>query len=369
MQFTPEQLEIIESFGRGQSVVAGAGCGKTTTLVAKCLALLQSNPKARFCAVSFTEKSVRDLKESLAKGFLEAGFYQERQSHWVKTIHGLCSTIIKEFPTQAGLQGGERILLEDQSERLWLKSVNLLWSQNENQEINEALDRLFPVYSKSTLESLFKKLRSLKSFGVDEFIQLGGETNLKFEGHVDLKTIDRQVDLKADLWLCFESVYHRYQHYKNRDGGLDFNDLELRAIQALQDPEVCKYYHQRFDLVLVDEFQDTNPLQGQILERFVRPGFTNLCIVGDPKQSIYRFRDADVTVFNELTERLSLKHLLDTNYRSRPGIIEFVNQVCEPSFAASDLSYEPLRAGRDPEAGVRVARVLIDDEHSLARFL
>jgi len=63
----PKQLQIIETFGLGQSVVAGAGCGKTTTLVEKCLTLLKQNPQAKFCAVSFTEKSVRDLKEALVK--------------------------------------------------------------------------------------------------------------------------------------------------------------------------------------------------------------------------------------------------------------------------------------------------------------
>jgi ATP-dependent exoDNAse (exonuclease V) beta subunit len=353
--FTEKQREIIDSFGRGQAVVAGAGCGKTTTLVAKCLALIKVRPTARFCAVSFTEKSVRDLKESLAKGFLKAGVSQDRQSHWVKTIHGLCSTILQEFPVQAGLQGGEKILLEDESTRLWSRSVNLLWSQNENSDISAALDELLKIYSKQKLENLFLKLRSLMSFGVEAFIQ---------------KSLDRPE--VAHLWLVFESIYRRYQHYKLREGALDFNDLEIFALRALKHKEVQKYYHDRFDLVMVDEFQDTNPLQGEILERFVRPGLTNMCIVGDPKQSIYRFRDADVSVFQDLTEKLALKHLLDTNYRSRPEIIDFVNEVCAPVFEASNLPYEPLIPGRDPDssfAGARVSRLVLQDESTLAKFL
>jgi len=353
-EYTEQQRQIIDSFGSGQAVVAGAGCGKTTTLVAKCLTLVRSQPEARFCAVSFTEKSVRDLKESLARGFLDAGIVQDRQSYWVKTIHGLCSTILQEFPVQAGLQGGERILLEDESGRLWGRSVNLLWSQNENPEVSGALDRLLQVYSKQKLETLIAKLRSLMSFGVEAFIR---------------EALDRPE--VQDLWLVFELVYRRYQHYKMREGALDFNDLEILALKALQDESVCRYYQQRFELVMVDEFQDTNPIQGQILERFVKPGYTNLCIVGDPKQSIYRFRDADVSVFQDLTERLPLKHLLDTNYRSRPEIIEFVNEVCAPLFAASELPYEPLIAGREGETfhGPRVSRLVLEDESTLARFL
>ncbi len=339
MQFTSQQLEIIENFGQGQAVIAGAGCGKTTTLVAKCLALLKTvhplktKSGPRFCAVSFTEKSVRDLKEALAKGLKENGFHDQRHHHWVKTIHGLCATVIQEFPTAAGLQGGERILLEDESSRLWARSVNALWSSNDNPEISAAVVSLLGMYSKNSLELLLYKLKNLLSFGVEEWIQKS------------ITGVMARPEVKS-LWICFESVHRRYVHSKARLGALDFNDLEVFALKALEHDWVCRHFHQLFDLVLVDEFQDTNPIQGKILERFARPGFTNLCIVGDPKQSIYRFRDADVTVFFDLTERLARKHLLTENYRSRPGIIHFVNEVCEKVFEASGMAYEPLSAGR-----------------------
>jgi len=107
----------------------------------------------------------------------------------------------------------------------------------------------------------------------------------------------------------------------------------------------------------------------------VKPDFSNLCIVGDPKQSIYRFRDADVSVFQDLSMRLPSKHLLDTNYRSRPGIIEFVNTVCAPTFQASGLDYEPLEPGRIEEeansghAPNRVSKLEIDTEEELALYL
>ncbi len=343
-----KQKVIVESFGRGLAVVAGAGCGKTTTLVAKCRELLSRNPKARFCAVSFTEKSVRDLRESLSEKL--GGV--DLQDHWVKTIHGLCASVLHEFPVAAGLQGGERILIEDEANRLWGRSLEVLWSSNDNAGISEALDRLLLVYSRGSLEELLKKLRSLMSFGVDEFIS---------------KSFDRQE--VRDLWLVFESVYQRYQQSKNRDGGLDFNDLELKADLALSDERVRNHFHSRFDLVMVDEFQDTNPLQGRILERFVKPGLKNMCIVGDPKQSIYRFRDADVSVFQDLTVRLAERHVLDENYRSRPPIIEFVNEVCEPAFQASNLPYEPLLARRDATGEGAVSILEWTREADLAGFL
>jgi len=355
-----QQLEIIQSFGVGQAVIAGAGCGKTTTLVAKCIALLRERPKARFCAVSFTEKSVRDLRESLKKGFQNEGFdslfLQEMgRHHWVKTIHGLCLSIIQEFPIEAGLHGGERIILQDEAETLWERSLYLLWTRNENQEISQAVERLLHRYSKKMLESNFKQLRSLISFGVSSWMEKAA--------------VDRE-DLK-DLWFVFLSVFDRFQQWKMKAGALDFNDLERFARVALEHPRVQKHYHERFDLVLVDEFQDTNPIQGEILEKLVKPGYQNLCIVGDPKQSIYRFRDADVSVFQDLTAKVGKKHLLDTNYRSVPEIIQFVNEVCAPVFEVSELDYEPLKAGRE-SAGAGVSSVIklqIEEEKNLAQYL
>lgn len=355
-----QQLEIIQSFGIGQAVIAGAGCGKTTTLVAKCIALLRLNPKARFCAVSFTEKSVRDLRESLKKGFQKEGFdavflSEMGRHHWVKTIHGLCLSIIQEFPLEAGLHGGERIILQDEAESLWERSLYLLWTRNENREISAAIERLLHRYSKNMLESNFKQLRSLISFGVSSWMEKA--------------SADRE-DL-SDLWFVFLSVFDRFQQWKMKAGALDFNDLERFARVALESPRVQKHYHERFDLVLVDEFQDTNPIQGEILEKLVKPGYQNLCIVGDPKQSIYRFRDADVSVFQDLTAKVGKKHLLDTNYRSVPEIIQFVNEVCAPVFEIADLDYEPLKAGRESGAGADgcVFKLQIEDEKNLAHYL
>ncbi|NDD91712.1 hypothetical protein EBZ37_06470 [bacterium] len=102
----------------------------------------------------------------------------------------------------------------------------------------------------------------------------------------------------------------------------------------------------RFELVLVDEFQDTNPTQAQVIWSMVRADQSNLCVVGDPKQSIYRFRDADVSLFEESCERLPVRKSLTTNFRSHPRILEAVNQICAPLFEASSLYYEPLAPGR-----------------------
>src|SRR5690606_31940188 len=109
---------------------------------------------------------------------------------------------------------------------------------------------------------------------------------------------------------------------------------------------------------MVDEFQDTNPVQAEIIWRLARPDLSNLCVVGDPKQSIYRFRDADVSVFEDLCARLPVRQKLTLNFRCRPGILGFTNSVCSRAFEESGMAYDPLVPGREAHESLEpVARL------------
>ena len=123
---SPEQREVVESWGQGLAVLAGAGSGKTTTLTIKCAELLKRKPEARFAAVSFTERSASDLRAKLtsahcarAQGFLPDDDKRGRRSsgHWVMTIHGLCGAMIREYPREAGFDGEETMLSEPEAQR------------------------------------------------------------------------------------------------------------------------------------------------------------------------------------------------------------------------------------------------------------
>ncbi|HTL12155.1 MAG TPA: ATP-dependent helicase, partial [Bdellovibrionota bacterium] len=326
-----EQSAVIESWGRGQAVLAGAGCGKTTTLVAKCAALLARSPDARFAAVSFTEKSAGDLRKKLALGLPRREDGPPLGPHWVMTIHGLCRSVIREFPTEAEIDGEETLLDEAESRRLWEQVLDGLWFEPLPEGVDADIEKLLERQSRADLEKLLDRMRDLSAFGAAE--RLAGEGS------------------RAEALLRVHShAEERYLRLKRKRGALDFGDLEARARIALTHAHVRRAYHTRFELVLVDEFQDTNPVQAEILWAFSRPDQSNLCVVGDPKQSIYRFRDADVTVFEDLCAKLPLRQSLTGNYRCRPGIIDVTNAVCAPAFEASNLGYEPLRAAR-PAAG------------------
>ncbi|MCC7442745.1 MAG: UvrD-helicase domain-containing protein [Bdellovibrionales bacterium] len=351
-RFSQEQNEVIGTWGRGQAVLAGAGCGKTTTLVEKCAELLRREPQARFAAVSFTEKSAGDLREKLALRLPRSADGPALAPHWVMTIHGLCRAVAREFPREAGIDGEESVLSESEARLLWEQVLDSLWLDPLPEGASRAMDLLLERESRASLERLIARLRDLHGFGAQE----------RFEAQAG----DPRVEA---LFALAGHARERYARLKRRRGALDFEDLESCARRALREAPVRAAYHRRFELVLVDEFQDTNLVQAEVLWAFARPDQSNLCVVGDPKQSIYRFREADVSVFEELCARLPERRLLTGNFRCRPGIIEFTNRVCEPAFAESGMGYEKLRAEREPAALPPLLRLELGGPEGLAAWL
>ena len=342
---SPEQQKVVETWGKGMAVMAGAGAGKTTTLVVKCGELLKRKPDAKFAAVSFTEKSASDLRGKLSQRLTaDASLYEGRSpaspelkdsknksdplsSHWVMTIHGLCGAILREYPREAGFDGEETMLSEGEAQRLWERAIEQLWDDQVPEEIEAALEITLNRESRHTLQDLLKRARDLSPMGLLESLK---------------KREDE--DSQALAMVC-EFVLDRYDRLKRRRGVLDFNDLERGADRALEHQAVREAFQKRFDLVLVDEFQDTNAVQARIILRFVKPDFSNLCVVGDPKQSIYRFRDADVSIFEDFCRQMAVNLSLTWNFRSRPGIIDFANDVCQRAFDAQEdppMKYEAL---------------------------
>ncbi|MEB2285091.1 MAG: UvrD-helicase domain-containing protein [Myxococcales bacterium] len=177
-------------------------------------------------------------------------------------------------------------------------------------------------------------------------------------------------DLAPRLQAELRPAIDRYQALKRRAGRLDFNDLLLVARDLLRrDAGVRRDYQERFTHIFVDEFQDTDPLQAEILILLaagdpqeadwtrVQPKPGKLFIVGDPKQSIYRFRRADVALYEEVKRRLVaagavLQHLT-VSFRALPEIQAAVNAALAPRMAgatASQAAYVPLVPARAPVA-------------------
>ncbi len=142
----------------------------------------------------------------------------------------------------------------------------------------------------------------------------------------------------------------RYEAVKERREGLDFEDLQLRAVALLEREEIGNAYRSRFSHLLVDEFQDTNRLQLRLIEALRGPR-TELMVVGDELQSIYGFRHADLDVFREqrrAVERSAEAMAMDLsgNFRSRPEVIGAVNAIGEKLLGEA---FHPLRVGAPPQ--------------------
>jgi ATP-dependent exoDNAse (exonuclease V) beta subunit len=164
--------------------------------------------------------------------------------------------------------------------------------------------------------------------------------------------------LHGRLVRALLGVVERYQQKKRAAGVLDFLDLLLFARDALRDREsVRRYFRERFRFLIIDEFQDTDPLQVEIARLLVGDAPGGLTVVGDAKQSIYRFRRAEVALFRRLSEEAQRRpghavlHLTQ-NFRSRPAILRFVNRVFAGLIQASEAADQPAYEPIDPPPGL-----------------
>lgn len=168
-------------------------------------------------------------------------------------------------------------------------------------------------------------------------------------------------------------------------GMVSYDEQLLYAKQALEDPECLAAVSKRLKALFVDEFQDTDPVQAEIMEAILDAGRTRLFMVGDPKQAIYRFRGADVGAYLRMKDRFQkmdrnevLIETLDSNFRSREPIIRWVNHTCGKVFDSNEcqVQFTPLAARRElsdddirvPEPEVRVLPVYKGEADLAARI-
>jgi ATP-dependent helicase/nuclease subunit A len=143
---------------------------------------------------------------------------------------------------------------------------------------------------------------------------------------------DRTEAMLPALRQAFSAVKIHLNQAKKLRRVLDFNDLEVHALQALEHSSVREYYARRWQVFMIDEFQDTNPIQSRLLELLTEK--SKLTIVGDVKQSIYGFRRADVTVFENWCDRIMAAGgqsvILDLSFRTHHTLIQQINKIFQP---------------------------------------
>ena len=189
---------------------------------------------------------------------------------------------------------------------------------------------------------------------------------LDWDGTPERAQLNRaMIELLPSLREAFDWTQAHIDRAKRAARQLDFGDLEMGAYRALESPVVRRYYQSRWRAFLVDEFQDTNPVQRAILDRLQEE--SSLTIVGDPKQGIYGFRRAEREVFEEARTRIldggGSNHSLSRSFRTHQSLVESFNQVFAEVLAAQ---HEPLDAARpsSPHDGPPIRWAMLEQEKS-----
>lgn len=291
-EFNSAQRKIVEHSDGPLVVLAGAGSGKTHVVTHRMAQLVASGVRpGRILAVTFTNKAAREMKDRV-RSILSP--YTEGLPT-VCTLHSLGFKILKEWGEHLRYKKTVRIVPE-------MFAVNLL---------QQAVDEVSPT---------------LKA-------ELGGDPVLALRGMIsDWKNkglSPADVQKQKDV---FAGAYKTYQQLLVEMGFADFDDLIRLPVVLLRDlpvgREILSKLQNRFDYIIVDEYQDTNGCQEQLLA-LLAESHRNICVVGDDDQAIYGWRGADVSIIREFPKRWdgATSIALESNYRSTEAILGVANNI------------------------------------------
>ena len=281
---------------------------------------------------------------------------------WQKLITDARTEAVKIIVNDPAWQSSYAILEQHQGEagdKLEAIRISVLEAMADLEDA-ENIDRAVEIIDKVNLRVGSKKNwqgDSLKTVRATLKILRESARRVSSQGLLDLKLGEADERLKEIIPLltqAYGQVTSYLSHLKLQSKVLTFGDLEIYALQALNNIEVQKYYRQRWQVFLVDEFQDTNPTQAELLNTLTSQA--ELTIVGDIKQSIYGFRRADIRVFQKFRDRIlasgGKEVVLSTSFRTHQTLIDRFNQIFAPLLAESHQDLAAFR-GSTPIAGER----------------
>ncbi len=363
MNFSKVQSEILK-FDGNLVINAGAGSGKTRVLVEKYIRIFEENPQFKtdqVVAITFTEKAAREMKDRITHELEERMKRENRELYKrlkrempfsrISTIHSFCSRIIRESTLYVNLD----------------PDFSVVTSVSARKRIRWVVES----YVSEHLEEMKAFFKVNPKLNFEEIISW-------FEEGVNSRASGKEVAICENIRDIFNKhlnkILEAYRAISFKDSALDFGDLLVTARDLLKNnEEVRKRYAEYFKYIFVDEFQDTNRLQSEIIELLSE---SSNCVwyIGDPKQSIYSFRGANVDVFLKVVENSSDKgfetKIMNENYRSAPNLVEFYNRFFPTLFGKGKISYVPqLKKGEDSEKRVFLLENELGKNISQARML
>ncbi|MEW6110053.1 MAG: UvrD-helicase domain-containing protein [Nitrospirota bacterium] len=347
-------------------ISAPAGSGKTEKLARRYISLLEDGAEPeKILAITFTEKAAAEMKDRILnilmkeKSDIFVRMKEKIPLMRITTIHSFCRKLISRFSMELGLDPSLEVLDEFTASRLWSESV---------------YDTLLDEKDNPSVFFEYLKLKGLKGWGL-LYRTLDTIHGKRPYSEMILETDKNHLNTEeAHLLELYARCLEKYRKKKLELHSIDFNDMEILAYRAISsNPEwlnILYAFDEHTDHILVDEFQDTSSMQWKIIDKLTeewRSGIGSkrargktptIFLVGDEKQSIYMFRGANVSVFNEVKNRFNewlgeeaICLEARDNYRSLPGLIDFTNVLFE--HLMKDSSEEPWRTRYSPFSSTR----------------
>lgn len=273
-------------------IIAGAGTGKTKTLISKIARLIEKGYSPnRILAVTFTNKAAGEMRDRIEK--IIPG--SSRQG-WICTFHSLGIRLIRQHSEKVGLT------------------------------------KDFFIYGKSEQQTLVKDI--LEEIGYKDHKKkakyyLTAISRAK-ENMIDAKTFTKNAMMsKSDKQTLISKIYENYQKKLKQANAIDFGDILVKTLQLLKEnKDLQEYYQNYFQYILIDEYQDTNHVQ-YLITKTLAEKHRKLCVVGDPDQSIYSWRGANIRNIMEFEKDFKDAKIitLEQNYRSTQNILNAANKL------------------------------------------
>ncbi|HKX48107.1 MAG TPA: UvrD-helicase domain-containing protein, partial [Gaiellaceae bacterium] len=323
----PAQREAVLHVEGPLLVVAGAGSGKTRVLTHRVAHLIRAHgvKPNEILAITFTNKAAAEMRERL-----EHTLGRTARAIWILTFHAACGRILRR-----------------EAERLGYRSTFTIYDQADQVRL-----------VKACLEELGKDPKRFTPRGIHAQI-----SNAKNQ----LISPEEYASRVASFWdQTVAEVYALYQRRLFASNAVDFDDMLMLTVDVLERfPEALERWQTTFRHVLVDEYQDTNHAQYRLLQ-LLAAKHRNVFAVGDPDQSIYAFRGADIRNILDFERDFGGADVvaLEQNYRSTNSILEAANAVID-----NNRDRKPKRLWSDLGQGDPVEVVEVEDEHAEARFV
>ena len=286
----PSQIQAIETINGPVLIMAGAGSGKTRVLTHRYAHLVKHHnvDVEQILAITFTNKAAEEMKSRISK-LLDLKISPK----WISTFHSLCVKILRIHGDKIGYKSNFTIYDQSDSNKV----IRNCMSEN-----NVDLKQYSPKRIQAHISNLKNSMIS------------PGEALENAESFFEVKVAE---------------IYSSYEKKLMISNSMDFDDLLIKTVELLQTNEsILKFWSNKFQFIMVDEYQDTNFVQYKLVE-LLGSNNKNVCVVGDSDQSIYAFRGADIRNIIEFEKDFSNATViqLDKNYRSSKKILNLANSV------------------------------------------